>query len=93
MKYKIAITKVEEVEATQRGEYTIIDTRPWTKNEIGQQNFFGQSENKWLEQNPLKEIRGYAPDRTIKKEQETEVLKQTVETLDLAAVIKAVNGL
>lgn len=93
MKYKITITKVKEVEVTEQGPYTVIDTRPWTKNEIGQQNFFGKSENDWIENNPVKEVRGYAPNRTIKREQETEVLKQTVETLDLAAVIKAVNGL
>jgi hypothetical protein len=36
---------------------------------------------------------GYPPDRVEPVTRQVEVLSQTVDTMDLAAVIKAVNGL
>ena len=94
MKYKITITKIETVQSTEQGDYTIIDRRPWTKKELDEEKSHAYGDGKtFLEKNPLKEIRGYAPARSIEKAVETEVLKQTVETLDLSAVIRAVNGL
>lgn len=41
----------------------------------------------------IKEIMGYTPEIERRVIREIEVLKQTVDTLDLAAVIKAVNNL
>ena len=94
MKYKIVITKIEEKTITKRVDYTIIDKRPWTKEELAkaESSHYGDF-SKFLEENALKEIRDYAPSWQGLELAETEVLKQTVETLDLAAVIKAVNGL
>ncbi len=41
----------------------------------------------------IEEVRGYLPAKEQDVEVTTEVLKQSVETLDLAAVIKAINSL
>ena len=91
-KYVITIREIEEVSAPEQGPYTVIDKRPWTPAELS--NAAGFCDDKqFLKENPLKEIKGYAPDRQTVKTVETELLRQTVETLDLAAVIKAVNGL
>lgn len=94
MKYKITITKVEEVEAKEDGQWTIVEKRPWTEKELGNAISSAYGDGKeFVASNPLKEVRDYAPARVVSKQIETEVLKQTVESLDLAAVIKAVNGL
>lgn len=94
MKYKITITKVESVELIERGEWTIVEERPWTEEELGVERSAKYGDwQEFLKQNPLKEVYGYAQGRSAIKEVETEVLKQTVETLDLSAVIKAINGI
>lgn len=41
----------------------------------------------------LSDVYGYTPEIEKQVEEEREVLKQCVDTLDLPAVIKAVNGL
>ncbi len=41
----------------------------------------------------IEAIMGYTPEIEKKVVQERKVLEQTVETLDLASVIKAINGL
>lgn len=94
MKYKITITKIESKAVRKRGEYTIVDRRPWTEKELGEatSRIYG-SDKEFLEKNPLKEVRDYAPSWDGFESEEVKVLEQTVETLDLAAVIKAVNGL
>lgn len=93
MKFKITITKIEEKTVTKRGEYTIIEKRPWTDEEIDKAAGAYGDFASFVEKNPLREIRDYAPNWQGIEQVETEVLKQTVETLDLAAVIKAVNGI
>jgi hypothetical protein len=94
MKYKITITKVETIQATEPGEFTTIEERPWTQDELNSERAacYGDFSG-FLEKTPLKKVFGYSPRRTVDKQIETEVLKQTVEELDLPAVIKAVNGL
>lgn len=94
MKYKITITKIEERTVTKRGEFTLVNERPWTEEELNKEmaSHYGDRQE-FLKDNPLKKIRDYAPSWQGIEQVETEVLKQTVETLDLAAVIKAVNGI
>jgi hypothetical protein len=91
MSYKITITKLESIEVTRKGDWCVVDKRPWTEAELGEEvaNHYGNKAG-FLEKNPLKEVRDYAPSW---KGVETKVLEQTVENIDLAAVIKAVNGL
>jgi hypothetical protein len=91
MKYQITIKKIETKTVTKQGAYTVIDTKPWAAELLDDEVYGGKEQ--FLKSNPLKEIRGYAPSYEGIETVETEVLKQTVETLDLAAVIKAINGL
>ena len=91
-KYIVTVREVSEIASIEQGAYVVIDKRPWTEGELANASF-GQSDERFLKENPLKEIRGYAPDRETVKTVETELLRQTVETLDLTALIMAVNGL
>lgn len=92
MPYEITITRKETVECNKRGDYTVVDRRPWTQKELSESSGYGNTDA-FLKTNPLKEVRDYAPDWRGYETKTTEVLKQTVDELDLAAVIKAVNGL
>jgi len=97
MSYKITITKIETKKVIKEGEYQVIGERIWTERELDEAKRIkariGLSEEKFLEKNPFKEVRGYAPDFESSEEIEIKVLEQTVENLDLSAVIKAVNGI
>jgi len=96
MKYEIIIKKTEEVTRLKKGEWGVIDKRPWTQEEVADQTnhtFYRSDSNQFLERNPLKELMGYRPERDTVETVETEILKQTVDNLDLAAVIKAINNL
>ena len=92
-KYIVTVREVSEITSIERGDYTVIDKRPWTEGELANAGFGRSDAPFFLKESPLKEIRGYAPDRETVKTVETELLRQTVETLDLTAVIMAVNGL
>ena len=92
MSYEITIKKIEEVRVTKRGEHKVIDRVPWTNEAFAKEGVYGNA-NGFLERNPLREVYGYAPSYEGTEKRETEVLKQVVEELDLAAVIRAVNGL
>ncbi len=91
--YRITITKIEEKKTARQGAWVTVESRPWAPKELDGSVYSGESNKQFLERNPLKEVKGYAPDIIATEEKEIEVLKQNVETLDLAAVIKAVNGL
>lgn len=41
----------------------------------------------------IKDVYGYTPEREVRKNVDIKVYEQRVETLDMAAVIKAINGL
>lgn len=92
MPYKIVINRIEKEQVEERGEWRVIDKRPWTAAELSDAAPFAQTES-FAAKNPLKEICGYTPSRTVTREIDVKVLEQTVETLDIAAVIKAINGL
>jgi len=91
--YRITITKVEEKHVEKQGQWTTIDKRPWTPKELQGSVYDSPKGDSFLKENPLKEIKGYAPNTVGIEEREIEVLKQNVETLDVATVIKAINGL
>ncbi len=94
MKYQIIITRIDTKKTTKRGEYTVIDKVPWTQKELSKASdeIYGTSVN-FLNENPLREVRGYAPNYEALESVSTQVLQQEVEDLDLAAVIKAINKL
>lgn len=92
MSYKITISKIDTQETEKDGDYVIIDKRPWTEAELESAASYGR-EDKFVKENPLKEIRGYAPRRKVIEKIDAKVLEQVVDNLDLGAVIKAINGL
>jgi len=94
MSYQIVIIKKETRTVTKRGEYTVIDKRPWTDAELSEAmaSHYGDKQD-FLSKHPLKEVRDYAPSWQGVESNEIEILRQTVDDLDIPAVIKAVNGL
>ena len=91
-KYEIKITKIESVRETRQGQWTVVNKVPWTRESIDGEMLYGSLE-KFLEKSPLKEVFGYADPTERVTEEKTEILAQTVDTLDIPAVIKAINGL
>lgn len=88
MPYKITIEKIEAVTTTKRGEHTVIAEVPWTDKELmnRSETYYRQSEMP-----PLQKIYGYAPSVEVTEQKSSKVLEQTVEEIDMAAVIKAIN--
>lgn len=102
MPFKITITEVKEKTTKKEGEYTLIERRPYTPDEI--EGYLKSDHATWFDEGQktkraaelsaaLKEIRGYSPAREVTEPVEVKVLEQTVEEMDLIAVIKAVNGI
>jgi len=92
MKYKIQITEIREETTTKEGEWAVIDTRPWTAEEVNSQ-IMDQDTESFLENNPLKDIYGYTHERETTETVATEIFCQTTDELDLKKVIQAVNGI
>jgi len=92
MPFTITITETKTVESNQRGEYKIIDRIPWTTDKLKKETMY-QSPEEVFARNPLMEVWGYAPDQIVSITSENQILSQTVETLDIAAVIKAINNI
>ena len=90
--FKITITEIKATQATKRGEYGVLDRVPWTAETFAEEQIYGGREE-FLKRCPLKEIFGYRPSYEDIERIETKILEQTVDELDLAAVIKAVNKL
>lgn len=84
MPYKITVTKIEKLTVTRRGEWRVIDKRPYTQEEVTQ--FCAGADS-----TEIKEVMGYTPDREVVEENEIEMLSQVVEDLDFTEVVKAVN--
>lgn len=95
MKYQITITKTEEVKTLGGSQWVVVDQRPWTEDELGEPGtrLYSSSIEDFLKANPLKKVMGYTPQIETTKTVETEILKQIVDELDFAAVIKAINFL
>lgn len=93
MSYLITITKIETTTKTENGPWTVIDRRPWTDEELAKATPFYGDKGEFLKTNPLKEVQGYAPNREVQSTKDTQIFTQKVEELDLAAVIKAINGI
>lgn len=93
-KYKITITKIEEKTVTRKGDWTIVDKRPWTEKELSDalSSHYGSTKD-FLDKNPLKEVRDYSPSWQGIESNEIKVLEQTVSEIDLTAVIKAINNI
>ena len=88
MSFQIKITEKKTVTKMVRGSWVILGQTPVTKKDLEECAFASEKFDSLL-----KEKRGYAPTREDDVEVEIEILKQTVEELDIAAVIRAVNKL
>src|ERR1043166_8448964 len=92
--YEITIKKISTVTKLAKGEWVIIETRPYTAEELAEANQeFRQSYSEKPDAFALKEVRGYTPEREVTEEVESEIFKQRSENLDLKKVIGAINGL
>lgn len=86
--YVVTVTRVEKVEVLKQGEWGVVETRLYTEEEM--QTMGGDPERFRGE---TKTIRGYPPDRVVTEDRVTNIYSQTLEQLDLAAVVAAINGL
>ena len=86
--YKITIQKIETYEKVVQGDWTIVDERPYTDDELKESGIYSQASK-----NQIKQVRGYAPDVKKTFTNEVKVLEQTVNDLDLVEVIKSINGI
>jgi hypothetical protein len=96
MGYKITIEKTEEKTIIERGDYQVIDERPYSDEEVNNMNQRDQRD--FRERAPeqgilIKKIYGYPEDKTTIKQYTKKVFEQEVDELDVASVIKAINGL
>lgn len=88
MSYQITITKTQTVKCQKGHEWTTIGTKE-VKREASM--FDPHRDDESLTR--IEEVRGYTPWYESEEEKQVEILKQTVDELDLAAVIRAVNKL
>lgn len=93
MQYQVTITRIEEKKSVKKGEWTTIDRRPWTTKELSEESKYSSTVEAFLEKNPTKAVLGYAPDQETVEKVQVQVLAQTVEDIDIGAVIKAINKL
>ena len=87
MSYEIIIKEHREVKKLCGKEWATIGTKEVEREE----RFYAQSDNE--PKTRIVEVRGYTPEIEKTVTEEREVLKQVVDSLDLAAVIKAINKL
>ncbi len=87
MSYKIVITEQRTVKKLVGKEWNVIGTKEVARDRA----FYGS--NKDEPKTRIEEVRGYTPEIEKPVTETVEILSQTVETLNLPAVIKAVNGL
>lgn len=83
--FKITITQTREVKKIVGKEWEVVDTE-----EVHRDNdciLQGEPRTR------VKDVHGYTPEIEKTLIEERTILIQEVETLDLAAVIKAINGL
>lgn len=86
MSFEIIIKERRWITTTAGKDWVVIGTR-----EVERDDRFCRADNE--PKTRIEEIRGYSPEIEKKVIQEREILKQTVDNLDLNAVIKAINGL
>ncbi len=89
MSYKIVITEQRTVKKLVGKDWCVIGTREVPREE----QFYRHKDEPDEPKTRIEEVRGYTPEIEKPVTETVELLSQTVETLNLPAVIKAVNGL
>lgn len=87
MSYEIIIRQKKIVRKTVGKNWAVIGTEEESRNS----EFYMRDKEE--PKTRIKDVYGYTPEVEKDQEVEIEVLKQTVESMDLALVIKAINGL
>lgn len=87
MSYEITIKERREVKKIVGKEWATIGTKEVEREE----RFYRSSQDE--PKTRIEEIRGYTPEVEKTVTEEREILKQTVEMLDLPGVIRAINKL
>lgn len=82
-----------EIIIKEKRKYTGVDKTTWgvigTKEVAREEQFYSRTDTE--PRTRIEEVRGYLPPVERTYVEDIEVLKQTVDTLDLPAVIKAIN--
>lgn len=86
MSYQITITETFDTKKTIGKKWGVIGTK-----ETAREPDYCRGANE--PKTRIEEVYGYTPETETTVSDSREVLKQTVDKLDLAAVIKAINGL
>lgn len=92
MSYEITIKQSITKKSIGNKEWKVIGEKPWTDEDLRDECKY-QDRDKFLEARPTQQVYGYTPETVTERIVEVELLKQTVEDLDLASVIKAINKL
>ena len=83
--FKITITEIKDVKTIKTPEWTTVEKRPYTPEELknsGDSEYYKQQ---------LKSVTGHTPEIEQTVQVEIEILKQVIDDLDLNNVIKAIN--
>ena len=86
--FQITIVEKRTVTKRVRGKHGVIGERPVEQEDV--KDVWDEAREAYKDGRMIR-VHGYAPDREEEVEEEYEVLKQTVEHLDLVAVIRAIN--
>lgn len=87
--YEITIKKTEMETSVGGNDWKVVGEAPLSKDDVEEAHFSNHAEY----MKKLKSVYGYTPKYEKQVEVSREVLKQTVEDLDLNSVIKAINRL
>ncbi len=87
MSYNIVITEKRTITAIAGKEWVKIGEKEVPRDE----HYFSRNENE--PKTRIEPIMGYSPEIEKQLSQERKLLDQTVDTLDMVSVIKAINGL
>lgn len=85
--YKITIEKIETVEVTRKGEWGVIEKRPYTQKEMDDK--YNPEDYK----GKLKDVLGYKDSFKSKEEVKMLILEQSIKELELNKVLIAVNNI
>lgn len=93
--FEITITEKTKVKTIGGKQWTTIDKRPYLKDEVPDQYWQREDMEKKAAKGEIliKEVMGYTPEKEVEETVTREILKQTVEAVDLQKVIKAINNI
>jgi hypothetical protein len=88
--YKITILKIVKVKRLEDPKWQVVDERLYTEQEATEAS---QRIYRDISPSETKKVYGYPPPNEVECEETHECFSQRVDDMNLAEVIKAVNGL